>query len=164
MLSRSSKNSSSWSLTRHLPGGSRLARGCGRRGGAGLEEVAVSRRSAGAHSDVRLAVVPLSGEVRSGCKPPPLEIYAKRSKNVRLQNNLNDGVNRAALLRRVQQNFRGERRATTGPGHSPAFSATARTTLAEVQVFGFVAERAWCRGRHTESADVNSVVRGTFTV
>jgi hypothetical protein len=54
--------------------------GDGRRG-TGV--VAVSRRSAGAHSDVRLAVVPLSGEVRNGVEPPSLDIYAKRSKTVR---------------------------------------------------------------------------------
>ena len=99
--------------------------------GAGLEGAAVSRRSAGAHSDVRLAVVPLSGEVESGGGPPPLDIYAKRSKNVRLQNNLNDGVNRAAILRRPAENFREERLDPTGTGDSPGFSATADATLAE---------------------------------
>ena len=108
--------------------------------GAGLEGAAVSRRSAGAHSDVRLAVVPLSGEVRSGCEPPSLEIYAKRSKNVRLQSNLNYGVNRAALLRRPPENFREKGRRATGAGHSPLFSAAADTTLAEPQVFCYVEE------------------------
>ena len=139
MLSRSSRNSSSWSLTSspwREPHGVRLWE----TEGAGLEVAAVSRRSTGAHSDVRFAVVPLSGEVRSGCEPPSLEIYAKRSKNVRLQSNLNDGVNRAAILRRSPENSRGERRATTGREDSPLFSATADTTLAEPQVFGYVEE------------------------
>ena len=123
--------------------------------GAGLADVAVSRRSAGAHSGVRLAVVPLSGEVRSGYEPPPLDIYAKRSKNVRLQNNLNDGVNRAAILRRQPENFRGKRRRADVPGHSPLFSAAADATLADAQVFGYVAERTQRSGRHTKGNDVN---------
>lgn len=65
------------------PCGNRVAMLLWETEGAGLADAAVSRRSAGAHSDVRFAVVPLSGEVRSGCKPPSLDIYAKRSKNVR---------------------------------------------------------------------------------
>jgi hypothetical protein len=149
MLSRSSRNSSSWLLTRHPPGGNRLAYGCGRREGAGLADAAVSRRSAGAHSGVRLAVVPLSGEVRSGCEPPSLDIYAKRSKNVRLQNNPNDGVNREALLRRAAENFRGERRDWTRPRRSPEFSMAAHATLAEPQVFGYVEETTRSSGGHT---------------
>jgi len=123
--------------------------------GAGLEGAAVSRRSAGAHSDVRLAVVPLSGEVRSGCEPPSLEIYAKRSKNVRLQSNLNYGVNRAALLRRRPENFRGEVRAATGLEDSPRFSMPAHTTLAEPQVFCYVEETTRRSGGHTKAAGVN---------
>jgi hypothetical protein len=60
---------------------------------------------AGAHSGVRLAVVPLSGEVGRRCAPS-LETYAKRSKNVRLQTNPSDGVNRAPVLCRAPESFR----------------------------------------------------------
>jgi hypothetical protein len=123
--------------------------------GAGLADAAVSRRSAGAHSGVRLAVVPLSGEVESGCEPPSLDIYAKRSKNVRLQNNLSDGVNRAALLRRPPENFRGKGRRADMPGHSPLFSAAADTTFAEPQVFGYVEETTRRSGGQTKGDDVN---------
>ena len=154
MLSRSSRNSSSWSLTSspwREPPGVRLWE----TEGAGLESAAVSRRSAGAHSDVRLAVVPLSGEVRSGCEPPSLEIYAKRSKNVRLQSNLNYRVNRAAILRRSPENFGGEGVRAAGAGHSPGFSATAHATLAEPQVFGYVEETTRRSGGHTKGDDVN---------
>jgi len=153
MLSRSSRNSSSRLFTRNLPGGAarRAAVGDGRRG---TGHAAVSRRSAGAHSDVRLAVVPLSGEVGSG-EPPPLDIYAKRSKNVRSPSSLNDGVNRVALLRRAAESFRAERHAGTAPPHSPKFSMAAHATLSRAQVFGYIAERTRGSDRHTKGDDVN---------
>jgi len=52
----------------------------------------------GTHSVVRLAVVPLSGEVRNGDAPSSMEIYARSSKTVRLQNDPVCGVNRATEL------------------------------------------------------------------
>ena len=72
-----------------------------------------------------------------------------------MSSSLNDGVNRAALLRRVAENFREEWRARTAPPHSPKFSMAAHTILTPVQVFGYVEERTEGSGRHTNPADVN---------
>jgi hypothetical protein len=86
---------------------------------------------AGAHSGVRLAVVPLSGEIGRRFAPS-LETYAKRSKIVRLQTNPIDGVNRAAVLRRARESF-GQKGCLAGePNDSPGFSTTAGTALARL--------------------------------
>ena len=123
--------------------------------GAGLADAAVSRRSAGAHSGVRLAVVPLSGEIGRAVNRPQWIYTRNVRKTSGSPNNLNDGVNRAALLRRQPENFRAERRAMTDQEDSPTFSATAHTTLAESQVFGYVEETTRRSGGHTTGDDVN---------
>lgn len=65
------------------------------------------------------------------------------------------GVNRAALLRPRAENFRRERRAGTRLRHSPEFSTAADATLADAQVFGYIAERTQGSGRHTKGDNVN---------
>lgn len=152
MLSRSSRNPSSRSSIDRLLGGpqgrlwateERDKKSCG-----------VPERS-GTHSDVRLAVVPLSGEFRSGCAPSSMEIYAKSSKNVRLQSNPSVGVNHGPFLRLTREKTDGGRRRkprrTTHRG-SPPWRVPSGDAA---QLFGYVEETTRRGSGHNESAEVN---------
>lgn len=70
-------------------------------GAAGHQKSCGVPERSGTHSDVRLAVVPLSGDVTGGCVPPSMEIHARNSKNVRLQSNPDLGVNPMVLVLRL---------------------------------------------------------------
>ncbi len=115
----------------------------------------VSRRRSGTHSVVRLAVIPLSGEVRNGDAPPSMEIYARSSKTVRLQGNPIGGVNRRAFLRPSQEKNRPEcrrKRSHTAHRDSPRPGTSDGSAR---QLLAYVEERARRSRMCTESAHAN---------